>query len=208
MKNRFITGAVLIFLVSGAAADTGRVYRWVDDEGVVHFDDSIPPEYAELPKQILNDHGVTVDNVRGKRTPEEIEAERAAEELELQKELQQRADLALLATYLSEDEILMHRDRRVELFQAQARVTELYLRNLDQRLNALLIEAAEYQPYSKDESAPQIDPGLAEDLMETKGTIERHQKNLLKYQTNEQTIIARFDGDISRFRTLKGLNDE
>ncbi len=207
MKNSFITGAVLIFLVSGAAADTERVYRWVDDEGVVHFDDSIPTEYAELPKQILNDHGITVDNVQGKQTPEQLAAKRAAEELETQKELEQRADQALLATYLSEDEIVMHRDRRVELFQAQARVTELYLRNLDTRLNALLIEAAKYRPYNKDESAPQIEPDLADDLLETKGTIQRHQKNLLKYQTNEQTIIARFDGDISRFRTLKGLND-
>ncbi len=206
MKSSFITGAVLIFLVSGATADTERVYRWVDDEGVVHFDDSIPAEYAELPKQILNDHGITVDNVQGKRTPEQIEADRAAKELDLQKELQRRADLALLATYLSEEEIVMHRDRRVELFQAQARVTELYLRNLDTRLNILLIEAAKYKPYSKDENAPQVEPGLADELMETKGTIERHQKNLLKYQTNEQTIIARFDGDISRFRTLKGLN--
>lgn len=196
----------MIFLVSGATADTERVYRWVDDEGVVHFDDSIPAEYAELPKQILNDHGITVDNVQGKRTPEQIEADRAAKELDLQKELQRRADLALLATYLSEEEIVMHRDRRVELFQAQARVTELYLRNLDTRLNILLIEAAKYKPYSKDENAPQVEPGLADELMETKGTIERHQKNLLKYQTNEQTIIARFDGDISRFRTLKGLN--
>ena len=206
MKSSFITGAVLIFLVSGATADTERVYRWVDDEGVVHFDDSIPAEYAELPKQILNDHGITVDNVQGKRTPEQIEADRAAKEMDLQKELQRRADLALLATYLSEEEIVMHRDRRVELFQAQARVTELYLRNLDTRLNILLIEAAKYKPYSKDENAPQVEPGLADELMETKGTIERHQKNLLKYQTNEQTIIARFDGDISRFRTLKGLN--
>ena len=48
----------------------------------------------------------------------------------MQKELQMRADRALLATYQNVDEIVMHRDRRVELFQAQSRVTELYLRNL------------------------------------------------------------------------------
>jgi hypothetical protein len=43
--------------------------------------------------------------------------------------------------------------------------------------------------------------------METKKTIERHQRNLNKYQTDEQVIIARFDGDISRFKTLKGINN-
>jgi hypothetical protein len=207
MLFRFITSALLILLVSAAAAQQGQIYRWVDDEGVVHYDDTIPAEYAELPKQILNDHGVTVDSLHGKKTPEELEADRVAKKLALEKELQRRADLALLATYLSENEILLHRDRRVELFQAQARVTELYLRNLDTRLNSLLIEAANYKPYSTDENAPQIDRDLATDLMETKNTIARHQKNLNKYQTDEQTIIARFDGDISRFRTLKGINN-
>jgi hypothetical protein len=207
MEYRFITGALLILLASAAMAQQGEIYRWVDDEGAVHFGDSIPAEYAELPKQILNDHGITVDSLHGKKTPEELEADRVAKELAMQIELQRRADLALLATYLSEDEILLHRDRRVELFQAQARVTELYLRNLDIRLNSLLIEAAKYKPYNSDENAPEIDQGLANDLMETKKTIQRHQRNLNKYQTDEQVIIARFDGDISRFKTLKGINN-
>jgi hypothetical protein len=207
MRKMFIAGVFLIFAASGAVADQGRVYRWVDSDGIVHFDDNVPTEYAELPKQILNDHGITVANVRGKKTPEEIEAERKAKELGLQIELQQRADIALLATYLSEDEILMHRDRRVELYQAQARVTELYLRNLDTRLNELLIEASKFKPYSSDDDAPEIDASLAEDLMDTKNTIQRHQQNLSKYQTNEQQIIARFDGDIHRFRSLKGLDN-
>jgi hypothetical protein len=207
MQLRFITGALLILLASAAAAQNGEIYRWVDDEGAVHFGDSIPAEYAELPKQILNDHGVTVDNLQGKKTPEDLEAERVANELALRIELQRRADLALLATYLSEDEILLHRNRRVELFQAQARVTELYLRNLDTRLNSLLIEAAKYKPYSTDENAPEIDQDLADDLMDTKKTIDRHQNNLNKYYADEQIIIARFDGDINRFRTLKGINN-
>lgn len=207
MLKTFTTGVILFFLASAALGGEGRVYRWVDHDGVVHYDDQIPTEYAELPKQILNDHGITIDNVQGKKTAEEIEADRVAKELQLQVELQRRADLALLATYLSEDEILMHRDRRVELFQAQARVTELYLRNLDTRLNALLIEASKFKPYSNEEDAPEIDASLAQELMDTKNTIARHQKNLKKYQTDEQQIIARFDGDIHRFRTLKGLDN-
>jgi len=197
----------MILMASGAAADQGRVYKWVDNEGVVHYGDSIPAEYAELPKQVLNDHGVTVDYLQGKKTPEEIEAERKARQLELERELQLRADRALLATYLSVDEILLHRDRRVELFQAQARVTELYLRNLDRRLGSLREDASKFKPYSSDEDAPMMDSDLAEDIQETTATIKRHKRNLNKYQTDEQQIIARFDGDISRFRALKGLDD-
>jgi len=101
----------------------------------------------------------------------------------------------------------MHRDRRVELFQAQARVTELYLRNLERRMHTLRTEAANFQPYSEDTNAPMIDEELAAELRKTKVTMARHERNLDKFRTNEQQIIARFDGDISRFRLLKGLDD-
>ncbi|MEQ8208122.1 MAG: DUF4124 domain-containing protein [Woeseia sp.] len=188
------------------ADTTQKLYRWVDEEGVVHYGDSVPPEYAEVEKQVLNDAGVTVGVLHGKKTPEEIAEEQRQEEARMQRELQRRADQALLATYLSIDEIEMHRDRRVELFQAQARVTELYLRNLQRRMTSLEDEASGFQPYSIDADAPMIDPDLAADLNETRKTIERHEANLQRFREDEQTIVARFDSDIDRFKALKGLN--
>lgn len=192
---------------SGAfSAETQKLYRWVDKDGVVHYGDSIPAEYADIERQVVNEHGITVDVMRGKKTEEEIAEEKRLEELQMQRELQRRADIALLATYLSIDEIIMHRDRRVELFQAQARVTELYLRNLQRRLEELQAEASKFRPYSEEEDAPMIDQGLADELSSTKEAIARHERNLQKFQDDEQSIVARFDGDIDRFRTLKGLN--
>ncbi|MDH3545682.1 MAG: DUF4124 domain-containing protein [Gammaproteobacteria bacterium] len=197
---------IIALPIAALAQGQQRVYRWVDEEGVVHYGDSIPARYAELPKQVLNERGITVDHLQGKKTPEEIEAERLAQELQTERELQRRADQALLATYLTVDEILMHRDRRVELFQAQSRVTELYLRNLQRRLDSLERDAAAFKPYSSDPDAPLIDPDLAEDLRTTKETIARHENNLKRFQTDEQQIIARFDGDIDRFKVLKGID--
>jgi hypothetical protein len=206
MRILFLTAATL-FLLSQAAfgAQDQKLYRWVDKEGNVHYGDSIPPEYAEVEKQVVNEHGVTVDVLRGKKTEEEIAAEKRAEELKAERELRRRQDQALLATYLSVDEIVMHRDRRVELFQAQGRVTELYLRNLQKRLDSLQKEAAGFMPYSDDPDAPMIDPALAADIATTTATIARHEQNLERFQKDEQNIVARFDGDITRFKALKGL---
>jgi hypothetical protein len=120
--------------------------------------------------------------------------------------LQRRADEALLATYLSVDEIILHRNRRVELFQAQSRVTELYLRNMVRRMDELREEAINYQPYSEDPDAEIVDPDLAEDILVTKATIKRHKENLARFREDEQNILARFDGDINRFKSLRGLN--
>jgi len=196
----------LCFLVPLASqAQEARTYRWVDDQGVVHFGDSIPPEFAEKPKQVLNEHGVTIQHLEGRKTDEQLEAERVAKELEVQKELQRRADQALLATYVNVDEITLHRDRRIKLFQAQARVTELYLRNLRRRLDALEDTAHRFKPYSSDPDAPTVDPDLVDEIKQTNKAIERHELNLQKYRSDEQEIIERFEGDINRFMALKGL---
>lgn len=207
MRNLIAVYILSVLWPLAAMAEEAKVYRWVDEDGNVFYGDSIPAEYAERPKEVLNEHGVIVENLEGKKTPEQLEAERLAEERAKQMEQQRIADQALLNTYLSVEEIEMHRERRLELFQAQARVTELYLRNLERLMNSLREEAAAYKPYSENPSAPMIDPALAEDIQETRSTIERHQRNLKKYASDEQMIRDRFDADIARFKVLKGIED-
>lgn len=208
LMRRILTSIALLCMLPslGFAQANQRAYKWVDENGVVHYGDKIPANAAELEKHIVNDAGVTVDIMRGKKTQEELAAERRQLELEQQQELKRRADAALLATYLSIEEIIMHRDRRVELFQAQARVTELYLRNLKRRLDSLQTLAENFRPYSTDPDAEMIDPALTEDINETKQTIARHENNLSRFRNDEEEMAARFDGDIVRFKELKGLN--
>ena len=206
MHKLVITAALLVLSSTALAKGEGTVYRWVEEDGNVYYGDSVPVEFRDQRKDVLDDTGVMVDSIEGKKTEEELEQERLENERIEAREMQLRQDRALLATYLSVEEIVMHRDRRVELFQAQSRVTELYLKNLERRLQKLRDEASRYQPYSQDTNAPMIDEGLAEDLRKTKDTINRHQRNLKKYATDEAQIIARFDGDIARFKALKGLD--
>ncbi len=204
-----LTTIVVLMLVSAAAAAAGKtqkLYRWVDSDGIVHFGDSIPAEYSDIERQVVNEHGVTVAVLRAKRSDEEIAEEKLQEELQIARAAQLQKDRALLATYLSVDEIVLHRDRRMELFQAQSRVTELYLRNLERRLTSLEKEASEYQPYSDDPNAGTIDPALARDIAKTTDTIERHQANLERFREEEQNVVEQFDGDIDRFKNLKGID--
>ena len=204
--RKLIVIAALVALASQASArEEQKVYKWTDEDGQVHYGDSIPPEYAERPKERLNDQGVTVEELAGKKTAEQIEQERIERELRTAQEMQMRADRALLATYLTVEEIEMHRDRRIELFQAQSRVTELYLKNLERRLVGLRSDASRFRPYSEDPNAPLVDEGLARDLRKTKDTIDKHRRNLQKYETDERQIIESFDGDIARFKRLKGI---
>lgn len=204
---RLLAAVSILCLLGSAFAGPQhtKTYSWVDEDGVRHYGDSVPPQYADAPKQVLNEQGISIDELQGKKTPEQIEQERREAELEQQKELQRRADQALLATYSTVDEIVMHRDRRLELFQAQARVTELYLRNLRRRLDQLKDVASRYKPYSTDPDAEVVDPGLVDEIRETEASITRHEDNLAKYRSEEEGIRKQFEGDINRFMALKGL---
>ena len=205
MRLKVIPIILCLLVPLAAGAQQRPTFSWTDDDGVKHYGDKIPVEFADKPKLVVNEHGVTVGHIEGKKTDEQIEAERIAKELQVQKELQRRADQALLATYVNVTEIEMHRDRRVELFQAQARVTELYLRNLHRRLSQLKGEAGRFKPYSSDPDATLIDSDLVDEIQQTEGTITRHKGNLKKYRAEEERIIERFEGDIQRFMILKGL---
>jgi len=209
MRILLATIAILMLAPDTApAADKGRkLYRWVDSDGIVHFDDTIPAEYADLERHVVNERGVTVGVLRAKRTDEQIAEDKREEQLRIAREVQKKKDAALLSTYLTVDEIIMHRDRRVELFQAQSRVTELYLRNLRRRLAALELEASKFKPYSDDPDAKPLDEDLATELSTTKETIGRYQTNLDRYNKEEENVLARFNADISRFRVLKGVGD-
>ena len=206
MRLKVISVAVCLLLPLAVAAQQKGTYSWVDDDGVRHYGDKIPAEYADKPKQVVNEHGVTIGHIEGRKTEEQIEAERVAEKLAVQQELQRRADQALLSTYVNVEEIEMHRDRRIELFQAQARVTELYLRNLRRRQDQLKTEAGRFKPYSSDPEAPMVEPSLIEEIQETEGSIERHEKNLKQFRNEEKEIREQFEGNINRFMALKGLS--
>jgi hypothetical protein len=205
MRIQLLFIAVFSLSAAASAAAEGRHYKWVDADGKVYFGDSVPPEFVDLRKQVLNEQGVVVDELAGKMSDEEIAALRLAEEERQRAEIQARADQALLATYLTVQEIELHRDRRVELFKAQSRVTELYLRNLKRQLGKLEREASRYQPYSDDPDAPMVEPSLVEAISETEVIIARHEGNLTQFREDERQIIARFEGDITRFKRLKNM---
>lgn len=192
-------GAV-IFLT---AADKAKTYRWVDDNGVVHFGDSVPPEYAEKDKVVVNQHGVHVGFVKGKITDEE-KAEMARQEAEKARQAEiMRQNQVLMATYLTVDEIRMHRDRRIELVKAQAKVANLYLNNLQMRLSKLQLEANNYRPYSNDPDAPPVPLDLAEAMEDTKARIKRYEGLRDQNLKQERDIKERFEKDIKRFESLR-----
>ncbi len=182
-----------------------KVYRWVDNEGVVHFGDQVPAEYAPIDRQVLNQYGIATRTDQGALTEEELAAEKKAA-AEMRASLAAaRRDEVLLSTYVSVEEIEALRDRRMELINGQFLVTTNYLQSLKETLKQLQLEASTFKPYSKDPEAEPIDAKLAQELSDIADSITLYEKTLLDTRARQSQVAMAFDADIARFKELKGL---
>jgi len=57
MANAKILGAGLVLLVVFSASAEAKLYKWVDEKGVTHYGETIPPEYAGKDNVQFNDQG-------------------------------------------------------------------------------------------------------------------------------------------------------
>ncbi len=188
--------------------DGRKLYTWTDDKGVVHYGDSVPPEFANRDRNLLNNQGVRVGFEEGEVTDAEraelAKKKAAADETAAAQAEVDRHDKMLLQTYIAVADIEDLRNRRLELLESQIKVTELYLNNLRKRLVMLQEEATVYKPYTTKPDAPQIPQNLALDISRTAGSINNYEKTLSKTRADQTTLRASFEDDIVRFRQLKG----
>jgi hypothetical protein len=195
--------AALALSVAVAAADSssggGKVYRWTDDKGIVHYGDSVPSEYSQTERSVLNNQGVEVGHIEGGKN-----AQQQAEQARAAGVAQQRAqhDQFLLATYLSTKDIEQLRDERIELMDAQIKSATIYIDTLSTRLAALQDRAEHYKPYSSDAKARRMPDELAEELVHTLNEARTQHQALEAKRNEEVETRAQFDGDIQRYREL------
>ena len=72
-----LTAFIGLVPVAASAAprsiDKGAVtYKWTDEQGIVHYGDSIPPQYAQKERTVLNSRGVEVRKLDAQKTPEQL----------------------------------------------------------------------------------------------------------------------------------------
>jgi hypothetical protein len=174
-------------------------YRWVDEQGVIHYGDSIPPQYAEKEHAVLNNQGVVVGHTDAQKTPEQLGTE-AKEQEAIRKQLQH--DNFLLTTYTSVKDIESLRDVRLDQLQGQRTAAEQYVENLHSRLVALQGRARHFRPYNARPDAHRMPDDLAEDLVHTLNEM-RSQSNALSVKNEEVSAVrAQFNMDIDRYRAL------
>jgi uncharacterized protein DUF4124 len=205
-----LLGAAALLAAAAYAAPSsskqgGIAYKWVDEQGVVHYGDHIPPQYAQQDREVLNSQGVPVGHVEAAQTPEQTAAA-ALKKAEVFK--QRQHDSFLISTYTSVKDIEALRDVRLDQLQGQRTAAEQYVESLRSRLGSLQLRAVSFQPYSANPDARRMPDDLAENLVRTLNEVRVQSAALAAKSEEEKTLRAQFDADIQRYRELHTIHEQ
>ncbi|HXO64467.1 MAG TPA: DUF4124 domain-containing protein [Steroidobacteraceae bacterium] len=201
----FLSAAMLASGIASAAPQSkGPVtYRWVDEQGVVHYGDTVPPQYAAKDREIINGDGVPVGHLDAQKTAEQLAAE---EHQRVEMIKQKEHDSFLVTTYTSVKDIEALRDARLEQLRAQQGAAEQYVESLRSRLTALEARALTYRPYSDNANARRMPDDLAENLVRTADELHEQSTSVAARASQEAEMRAQFDADIARYRELHTIH--
>ena len=184
-------------------ANNGRVlYKWVDKDGVTHYGDHVPPEYASQEQHILNSQGYEIKRLDAEKTAAQAAAE---DQKRVDAEQRQLRDKNLLNTYASVQEIERLRDQRLTLLADQIKVTTQFLDTLNGRMKKMRADSQRFKPYSSDPKAPAMPDQMAEDLVRLTTDVRTQQQNLQQKRAEESSMSIQFESDIDRFKELKHI---
>jgi Domain of unknown function (DUF4124) len=190
---------------TGTNDNKGVAYRWVDENGVVHYGDQVPPQYAQKEQAVLNSQGVVVRRLEAQKTPEQLAADARVQQGVLR---QKQHDSFLLTTYTSVADIEALRDVRLDQLRGQRVAAEQYVENLHSRLSALQTRAEHFKPYNTRPEARRMPDDLAEDLVRTMNELHTQSGVLVAKGQEEAALRAEFQADIERYRQLHVTHPE
>lgn len=213
MKRKLLSLAVLAaVLASGVALaqqdKPKKLYRWVDQDGKVHFSDTLPAEALRQARtEISAESGRTTGEVERALTPEELaERERLAEEAaraEREAERERQTEEAMLASFQSEEDLRRSYGMRVTLMQENLNAIEAGIGSQRTSLAGLLAEAAEAELAGQPVGRKQADA-----IREIHAEMVKQQNMLVVKQAELMQLDRELEHLVRRFHELKNPGGE
>jgi len=189
----------ILYLTPVASAE--KVYRWVDDQGEVHFSRTLPPEYAHKPHQILNKAGVVIERIDDPLAkPEPVEkVEKKLEPLFTEDEVRIRTDRLLVLRYQSEEDML----DSMELQVAQLGYDALMI---DQAQNSVMkaLTAQVNKVANRQRAGLPAEPKLEKNINSLRRRLLNSERSLAQLTLREDKIRIEFAQELKRYRFLRG----
>jgi hypothetical protein len=178
---------------------TGKTYKWVDENGVTHYGDAVPPDSAQHGSSELNSQGVEVRQVPRQKTG--TEAEQAQKDAAEQARLRQH-DSFLMTTYTSAKDIEQLRDERLALISGQMDIAMGSIESTNQRVKTMETRMRNFKPWSAAPNARRLPDQLVEEVVRTLQERNSLQAALTSREQEKKELRKQFDADLTRYREL------
>lgn len=196
--------AVAAILISAALGPAqAGIKCWTNSEGVRECGNVVPPEYAQQGHEEVSEQGITTKKTARAKTAEEMEAAREVErqqaEIERLEREQQNKDHVLLATFTTEDDLILARDGKLRAIDTRIQHTQQIAGNLEENLKQLEAEAA-----LQERSGQEVPESLLNQIAETQDQIGENRMFIEDRNKEKENLAQKFDADLTRYRELKG----
>lgn len=182
-----------------------KTFKWVDEQGVTHYGDRIPPEYKDRGNSELDPRGVVIKKTDPTLTPEQRKAreeEAARKKIEEQKaEEQKRQDIALLNTYTSPEEIDAKRDRDLQYVSLSMGNAQTSLNSIQDQLKSLQKRADSFTQAKKP-----VPEHLKTDIANAASEKQKLEDLIARKRQQLAEITAKYQQYRQRFIELTNLN--
>ncbi|OOZ43097.1 DUF4124 domain-containing protein [Solemya elarraichensis gill symbiont] len=182
-----LTSITVVALAIASQLHAG-LYRWVDENGKVHYSDSMPPEVALKGSDVLNKQGIRVMTITPPKSKDEqkaiIDDEHARRIEEQRNKRQIAADKSLISAYRHERDILEARDENIAIVSA----AELVINGNIHRARLHLLHMSSLTD---------------KQVSDLKKLLHRNYVSLFRYDHEREGIEEKYNGLLLRYRHIQ-----
>ncbi len=182
-------------LCASASTSAGPLYRWVDDEGKVHYGDAIPPQYVQKGYRVVSEQGITVYTIK---PASELPPPEPEEEKEEAPPPLTPFERGLLATYIDSSEIEEAKQKKLADIDTITQLTRENIQLLEQQFHQLTKEAGDFERRGRE--VPEV---LRQDIATIREKITDLEQTIERYKQQRVEAIEEFEALKRRFEALK-----
>lgn len=197
----------LSLLLCGSTAFGAGLFRWVDEDGNVHYSDRVPPEHRDSARTVYSPSGIPIQEINPAKTPEEHAREKELNRMRReQAELiakQRETDRVLLRAFPTEDDVKMARDGKMATVDISIDVIFNNLKRMKQNLVAMQQEVND--KLAKNEA---VSPSYQSQMAAIRQQIQEAYGRIVQQEERKLEIREEYARYLQRYQELKNLQPQ
>jgi hypothetical protein len=207
------TIALTSLLVTAVSAQAAEVFRWVDENGEVHYSETLPPDFKDKGHDVLNERGIVTDEdlsltpevpdevpdaEKLKELPRDSSGMKRAKQLYSDAEMQRRMDNFLMLRYRSQQEIEDAMNVEIKQLAYDRRLLETTRESMNKSYRGQIRQAANRQ-----RSGQEVPEQATNEIGDLQQKLEENGRSIASLETREIGIRSQFQKQLDRYRYLE-----